>query len=139
VFTLCAVSRAIRHPNPFSDFWRDFNTERRWNFPELPPSEILRLLDCPLYHIDHEEFVRAKWMWGRRPASFLGDSLVGYLVAILIGFLLLLVPYVGILFAIFWFSGTLLLIANDVVSLVRWRCQYESSIARVVRSRIKSR
>ena len=125
--------------NSFRDFWRDFNTENRWRFPELPPSEILRLLDCPLYHIDHEELVRAKWMWGRRPESVLGDSLVGYLVAILTGFLLLLVPYVGILFAIAWFSGTLLLIANDVVSLVRWRNQYESSVARVVRSRIKSR
>jgi hypothetical protein len=126
-------------PNPFRNFWRDFNTEKRWRFPELPPSEILVLLDCPLYHVDHDELVRAKWMWSRRPASFLGDSLVGYLVAILIGFVLLLFPYVGILFAIVWFSGTLSLIANDVVSLVRWRNQYESSIARVVRSRIKSR
>jgi hypothetical protein len=126
-------------PNSFRDFWRDFNTDKRWKFPELPPSEILRLLDCPLYHIDYDELARAKWMWGRRPASFLGDTLVGYLFAILIGFLLLLVPYVGILFTIAWFSGTLLLIANDVVSLVRWRKQYESSISRVVRSRIKSR
>jgi len=78
-------------------------------------------------------------MWGRRPASLLGNSLVGYLLAIFIGFLLMLVPYAGILFAIFWFSATLLLIANEVVSLVRWRHQYESSMARVIRSRIKSR
>ena len=133
------MSRAIRHPNPFRDFWRDFNTEKRWKFPELPPSEILRLLHCPPYHINQNELVRAKWMWGRRPLSLLGDSLVGYLLAIFIGFLLMLVPYAGILFAIFWFSATLLLIANEVVSLVRWRHQYESSIARVIRSRIKSR
>jgi hypothetical protein len=29
----------------FRDFWRDFNTENRWRFPELPPSDILQALD----------------------------------------------------------------------------------------------
>ena len=118
----------------FRDFWRDFNTENRWRFPELPPSDILRSLDSEISDVDHDEFVRAQWMWERRPGSIFGKTLLGYLIAILIGFVLLLIPDVGILVACSWLPGMFLVIAQDVVHLVRWRRQYESSIARVIRS-----
>lgn len=123
--------------NRFREFWRDFNAENRWAFAELPPSDILQSMDRDISDVDHDEFVRAQWMWERRPGSLLGKTLLGYLVAILIGFVLLLIPDAGILFACCWLSGMFLVIAQDVVRFVRWRHQYESSIARVIRSDAK--
>ncbi len=123
--------------NRFREFWRDFNTANRWRFSELPPSDILRSLDSDISDVDHDEFVRAQWMWERRPGSLLGKTLLDYLIAILIGFVLLLIPDAGILVACCWLSGMFLVIAQDVVRLVRWRHQYESSIARVIGSGAK--
>jgi hypothetical protein len=117
----------------FRDFLRDFNTENRWRFPELPPSDILQSLDRDISDVDPDEPLRAQWMWERRPESLFGQTLLGYLIAILIGFVLMLIPDAGIPVACFWLSGMFLVIAQDVVHLVRWRHQYESSIARVVR------
>jgi hypothetical protein len=71
------LSTRVRH------FCRDFNTENRWIFPELFPSDILQSLDCDIFDVLYDEFVRAKWMWTRRPASLLGESCFGYLIAIL--------------------------------------------------------
>ena len=119
------------------DFWQDFNATNHWSFPELPPRDILRSLDSHISDVDHDEFVRAQWMWKRRPGPLLGKTLLVYLVAILIGFVLLLIPAAGILVACCWLSGMFLVIAQDVVRLVRWRRQYESSIARVIRSGVK--
>src|SRR5258708_32578899 len=103
----------------------------------VAPSDILRSLDSDFPNVDHDEFVRAQWMWERRPGSLLGKTLLDYLIAILIGFVLLLIPDAGILVACCWLSGMFLVIAQDVVRLVRWRHQYESSIARVIRSGAK--
>jgi hypothetical protein len=91
----------------------------------------------PPANVDHDEFVRAQWMWERRPKSLLGKTLLDYLIAILIGFVLLLIPDAGILVACCWLSGMFLVIAQTVVRFVRWRHQYESSIARVIRSGAK--
>jgi hypothetical protein len=65
--------------NRFSDFWRDFNRVHHWRFRELPPCDLLRSLQCDLSDVDYAEFVRAQWMWTRKPKSFLGDGLSGYL------------------------------------------------------------
>ena len=123
--------------NRIRDFWRDFNTENHWRFPELPPSDILLSLDGYISDVDHDEFRRAQWMWERRPGSLLGKTLLAYLIAISVGFVLLLIPNAGIPVACCWLSGMLLVIAQSVVGLVRWRRQYESSIARVIRSGVK--
>src|SRR5260221_7574265 len=56
----------------------DFNAVNRWTFAELAPSDLPRSLDCDLSDVDHAEFVRAKWMWTRKPKSFLEDNLSGY-------------------------------------------------------------
>jgi hypothetical protein len=123
--------------NRLRDFWRDFNTENHWSFPELPPSDILRSLDSDISDVDHDEFVRAHWMWKRRPGPLLGKTLVAYVIAALIGFVFLLIPDAGVPVACCWLFGMFLVIAQDVVRLVRWRRQYESSIARVIRTGAK--
>ena len=121
----------------FRDFWQDFNMANRWRFPELPPSDILRSLGSDISEVDHDEFVRAQWMWKRRPGSLFGKTLFRYLIAILIGVALLLIPDAGVLVTCCWLSGMFLAIAQDVVGLVRWRRQYEASIGRVIRSGLK--
>jgi hypothetical protein len=126
-------------PNRFRNFWRDFNVVHRWKFPELPPCDLLRSLHCDLSDVDYAEFVRAQWMWTRKPKSFLGDGLSGYLTLVFIGLLILLIPYAGIMLALVWCFVMLLVVAKDVVRLVRWRHEYESSIGRVGRSRRKAK
>ena len=65
----------------------DFNAVNRWRFPEL--SDLLRSLNCDLSDVDHAEFCRAKWVWIRKPTSFLEDGLFGYLILALIALVLL--------------------------------------------------
>jgi hypothetical protein len=59
----------------------DFNAVNRWRFAELAPSDLLRSLHCDLSDIDYAEFVRAKWMWTRKPKSSL-EGLFAYAVLI---------------------------------------------------------
>jgi hypothetical protein len=122
-------------PNRFCDFWRDFNAVHRRRFPELPPHDLLRSLDCDIDDVDQAELARANWMWSRKPESCLGNVRSGYLILIFIGLVLLLVPYAGIVLApVSWFA-MFLVVAKGEVRLVRWRHEYESSIGRAVRSR----
>jgi hypothetical protein len=112
------------------------NAVKRWRFPELPPCNLLRSLHYDIRDVSYAEFVRAKWMWTRKPQSFLGD---GPSILVFVGLVLLLVPYAGIMLALVWCFAILLVVAKDAVRLIRWRYEYESSIARVVRSRRKAK
>jgi hypothetical protein len=111
----------------------DFNAVNRWRFPELAPSDLLRSLNCDLSDVDHAEFFRAKWMWTRKPKSFLEAGSFGYLILALIGLVLLVIPDAGIVLAF----AVLLILAKEAVRFGRWRREYESSIGRVIRSRRK--
>jgi len=62
-----------------------------------------------------------------------------YPILVFIGLVLLLIPYAGIMLALVWCFAMLLVVAKDAVRLIRWRYEYESSIARVVRSRRKAK
>jgi hypothetical protein len=117
----------------------DFNAENRWRFAGLAPSDLLRSLHCDLSDVDHAEFVRAKWMWTRKPKSFLEDCLFGSAVLVFIGVFLLLIPHVGIILAFVCSFATLLMVAKDAVRSGRWRHEYESSIGRAIRSRRKGK
>jgi hypothetical protein len=79
--------------NRFRDFWRAFNAGTRRRFPELPPCDLLRSLRCGLGDVDYDEFVRAKWMWMRKPKSLLSDGLS---ILVCIGLVPLLIPYSAI-------------------------------------------
>ena len=56
-----------------------------------------------------------------------------------IGLVLPLIPYAGIMLTLMWCFSVLFLVAKDAVRLVRWRHEYESSIARLVLSRRKAK
>jgi hypothetical protein len=112
------------------------NAVKRWRLSELPPCDLLRSLHYDIRDFDCAECVRAEWMWSRKPKSSLGDGLT---ILFFIGLVLLLIPYAGIMLALVWGFAMLLVVAKDAVRLVRWRYEYESSIARVVRSRRKAK
>jgi hypothetical protein len=115
------------------NFWRDFNALDHWRFPELPPTDLLQSLNLDTGGVDRAEFVRAQWMWTRKPKSLLGDGMSAYLLLVFIGLVLLLIPHTGIALAPVWCFLMLVVVARDAVRFVRWRREYESSISRVTR------
>jgi hypothetical protein len=123
----------------FRDFWRDFNAVNCWRFPELPPAHLLESLSLDFGGVDQAEFIRAQWMWTRKPKSFLGDGMSAYLLLVFIGLVLLLIPIAGVILAPVWCFVMVFAVAKDVVRLVRWRREYEVSICRVTRRCRKTR
>jgi len=120
--------------NRWRVFWKDFNSDEDWKFPELSPVKLQKSLDVSWSFIDHGEYVRAEWMWSRKPKLILGEGGLGYAVLIFVALLLLLVPKVGVFLTISWCLTMLGAIARDVVRSIRWRREYEVSITRIMRS-----
>ena len=114
----------------FSSFWKDFQSEHEWRFPEIPPWQIHRYLGYSA--IDPSESLRAEWLWRRRPREIFGRGVLGYVLLIAVSVLLLLVSPVGILIDAVWLLTCFMLIASDVVRNVRWRRDYEASLCRLI-------
>ena len=102
----------------------DFNAINRWRLAELAPSDLLRSLHCDLSEVDEAELVRTKWMWARKPKSFLQDGLSGYLALAFLGVVLLFLPRVGMMLALLCSFATLMVVAKDAVRIGRWRHEY---------------
>jgi len=120
--------------NRWQVFWKDFNSNEHWRFPELSPVQLQKSLDVPWPFIDRGEYVRAEWMWSRKPKLILGEGGLGYAILVFVALLLLLIPKVGVFLTVAWCITTLGAIARDVVRSIRWRRDYEVSITRIMRS-----
>jgi hypothetical protein len=120
--------------NRWRVFWKDFNSDERWRFPELSPVQLQKSLEVPWPFIDRGEYVRANWMWSRKPKLILGEGGLGYAILIFVALLLLLIPQVGVFLTTAWCFTMLGAIARDVVRTIRWRRDYEVSITRIMRS-----
>ena len=120
--------------NRWRVFWKDFNSDERWRFPELSPVQLQKSLEVPWPFIDRGEYVRANWMWSRKPKLILGEGGLGYAILIFVALLLLLIPQVGVFLTTAWCFTMLGAIARDVVRTIRWRRDYEVSISRIMRS-----
>ena len=120
--------------NRWRGFWKDFNSNENWRFPELSPVQLQKSLDVAWSFIDRGEYVRANWMWSRKPKLILGEGGLGYAILIFVALLLLLIPQVGVLLTTAWCFTMLGAIARDVVRSIRWRRDYEVSITRIMRS-----
>ena len=116
----------------WTNFWRDFNRENVWRFPEVPPARLQELLGCPI--VDSAERIRAEWMWRRKPRLILGDGVIGYIIVVGIAVGLLLVPRIGILLDLIWLVINSVLVASDTVRLNRWRRDYEAALERLIRN-----
>ena len=73
----------------WTNFWRDFNRENEWRFPDVTPARLQELLGSPM--VDPTERIRAEWMWRRRPKLMLGEGAFGYCLIVGVGVALLLV------------------------------------------------
>jgi hypothetical protein len=114
-------------------FWKDFNSNENWKFQEIPPVQLQQSLDVPWSHVDRGEYVRAEWMWSRKPHLILGEGGLWYALLVFVALLLLLVPHIGVLLTIAWCFTMAGAIARDVVRSIRWRREYEVSITRIMR------
>ncbi|HYZ72786.1 MAG TPA: hypothetical protein VE641_06875 [Chthoniobacterales bacterium] len=119
--------------NRWRVFWKDFNSDEDWRFPELSPVQLQESLDVPWSFIDRGEYVRAEWMWSRKPKLILGEGGLGYAILVFVALLLLLIPQVGVFLTTAWCFTMLGAIARDVVRSIRWRREYEVSITRTMR------
>lgn len=124
------MSRLINH---WWLFWKDFNSKEDWKFPESPPVQLQKSLHVPWSHIDRDEYVRAEWMWSRKPRLVLGEGGLGYALLVLVALLCLLIPHIGVVITIGWCFAMAGAIARDVVHSIRWRREYEVSITRIMR------
>jgi hypothetical protein len=113
--------------------WSNFQAAD-WKFPELPPRAILKTIRLDERWLDDFELRRAQWLWERRPALMLGDDWPVYALVIIIALLLFLIPVWGVALSSCWILIAFAGIFRDIVRLSRWRRDYESSIARLVRS-----
>jgi hypothetical protein len=120
--------------NRWRVFWQDFNSKDDWRFPELPPVQLQQSLEVPWSIVDRGEYVRAEWMWSRKPKLVLGEGVLGYTILVFVALLLMLVPHFGVLLTVAWCFTMLSAIARDIVRSIRWRREYEVSITRVMRS-----
>jgi hypothetical protein len=116
----------------WTNFWRDFNRENEWRFPDVTPARLQELLGSPM--VDPTERIRAEWMWRRRPKLMLGEGAFGYCFIVGVGVALLLVPQTGILLDLIWLIISSLLVASDTVRTNRWRRDYEAALDRLIRS-----
>jgi hypothetical protein len=117
----------------WTNFWRDFNRENEWRFPDVAPARLQELLGSPIV-VDPTERIRAEWMWRRRPKLMLGEGVFGYCFIVGVGVALLLVPQTGILLDLIWLIISSLLVASDTVRTNRWRRDYEAALDRLIRS-----
>jgi hypothetical protein len=125
--------------NRLYDFWGDFNTVGRRNFSELYPSDLQKWLDLDRGRVDYAEFARARWMWNRKPRWSLGEGMFGYILPVFVGLLLLFRPYLGTPLAAAWSLAMFVAIVNNTIRVARWRREYESGFARVIRSSRKAK
>jgi hypothetical protein len=116
----------------WTKFWKDFNSENEWRFPEKDPSQLEELLGYPV--ADDPERIRAEWIWRRRPRLLLGEGAFGYCLVLSVGVSLPLVHEGGYFLDVIWLVGSFLVIASDTVRVVRWRRDYEASLERLVRA-----
>ena len=119
--------------NRWRIFWKDFNCKEDWKFPELPPVQLQQSLDVAWSIVNRGEYIRAEWMWSRKPKLILGEGGLGYAILVFVALLLLLIPHVGVLLTIAWCFTMLGAIARDIVHSIRWRRDYEVSITRIMR------
>jgi hypothetical protein len=112
--------------------WRNFQGGD-WKFPELPPGAILRRIDINEHSLDDAEIRRALWFWEQRPGLLLGEHWPAYALVMIMAVALLGIPVWGVALASCWIVLAFVGIVRDIVRHSRWRRNYESSIARLLR------
>ena len=114
-------------------WWRDFQYPSRWRYPDLAPQDVLAGRQLKIELATEPELKRAVWFWFRRPKLFLGYGALSYVIMVACTAVAMMVPVIGILFAVVWLCIWVLAIAADTIRYVRWRRDYETALDRLLR------
>jgi hypothetical protein len=111
------------------DLWRDLQNNLHWKYEQLSPVRLLEKSKPHRSSADVDELARANWFWSRKPRLLQAASRIAWLLSALgLPFWLFSIPLIGVPFLI-----TAAVIVNaEIVRSVRWRRQYELSIARLI-------
>lgn len=124
--------------------WRDLTTEPVWKYEELPPFMLSQLTKFDLFEAGDSELSRAIWFWFRRPKLTFYDSAALVIVAlcVVISLSIALVNWPGtsmhrrfteLIILLFEVAVGIYLVIQRL-RFLRWRCEYERSIDRVLRT-----
>jgi hypothetical protein len=124
------LSGKSHFPRRLVEVCQDLQNDRDWAYAELPPVQLLKNLKLDGYPIDSDELARTEWMWSRRAARFLSaiNTLLWLIVALGTP-LWLRNPEMGLPLLTIWAA----MVGMETVRFVRWRRDYERSVARLVR------
>jgi hypothetical protein len=114
-------------------WWRDFQYPSRWRYPDLAPQDVLAGRQLKIELATEPELKRAVWFWFRRPKLILGYGALSYVIMVACTAVAMMVPVIGILFAVVWLCIWVLAIAADTIRYVRWRRDYETALDRLLR------
>jgi hypothetical protein len=122
---------SIHFGERLGDFWRDLQDDQYWRYEELPPVELLEKLELHCRRPVTDELDRAGWFWNRRPCLLPVAGWIACLaVAMALPFSVFSIPWLEVLVL----PVAMIIAAVGIVRSVRWRRQYESSIARLIRA-----
>jgi hypothetical protein len=117
-----------------SRWWSGLYLLRDWKYPKFPPAELRELSDIPDSAIDPSERTRAEWFWNRRPRFLFNESIVFFISYVTVGACLIYQLPSTIAGGLLWIVAGLIAALADFWRSKRWRSDYESSIARMLRS-----
>jgi hypothetical protein len=118
------------------EVWRDLQDEPHWKYEQLSPVQLLEKSGLYRYPTDNAELARANWFWSRRPRLLpVVSCMVWLIVALGLPFWLLIVPSIGVPLLVI----AAVIVDTEIVRSVRWRRQYETSIARLIRTSTNGR
>jgi hypothetical protein len=114
------------------EVWRDLEDNQRWKYEELSPVQLLEKWQLDSDLVDNDELERVEYFWNRRPRFLRPISYAAWLIVALgVPFWLFVIPAIGMPLLIV----SAVLVNTDIVQSVRWRRQYELTIARLIRTK----
>ena len=120
--------------NRASRWWRGLYLLQDWKYPEFPPAQLLESSDIPDSVIDPSERARAEWFWNRRPQFLFNESIIFFISYVTVGACLIYQVPSTIAWVLLWVVAGLIAAFADFWRSKRWRSDYESSIARMLRT-----
>jgi hypothetical protein len=99
-------------------------------YDELPPEDLMKILQLERAAINRDELSRAEWFWNRRPELMIENR--PFLCCYILGFFCLLyLASTAVPTCLVWMVAGMSCAVVDYIRFVRWRNEYKSSIKRV--------
>jgi hypothetical protein len=99
-------------------------------YDELPPKDLMKILQLERAAINRDELSRAEWFWNRRPKIMI-ESLA-FFCCYIFGFLCLIYLFPTAPTCLVWMVAGMSCAVADCIRLARWKKEYKASIKRVI-------